>query len=128
MTSSSRKAFAFAVVIAVVGVGTFTFACSSNQSGGGGGNGSSSGGTSLPQCAAGGTSTVSTTAGTCTNPTIPIIFSPMYSAYIPGDTLRTFSIPAVTADGCPATWSLSDPSQAILHAEGFVVGAVTNPG
>jgi hypothetical protein len=52
----------------------------------------------------------------------------MYSASIPGDTLRSFSIPAVTSDGCAATWSLSDPTQGILHVESFVNGSATTPG
>jgi hypothetical protein len=43
----------------------------------------------------------------------------MYSAFIPGSTAQTFAIPAVTGDGNPATWSLSDPTQGNLQAESF---------
>jgi hypothetical protein len=64
-----------------------------NNSGGSGGGG-------------GGTPTAK---GTCDNPQIDILFSPMYSAY---DGVHTFKIPAVV-DGLAAsalTWSASDPS------------------
>ncbi|MGD0530359.1 MAG: hypothetical protein ABSE49_34815, partial [Polyangiaceae bacterium] len=99
-------------------------ACSSSSSPGftGGNDAStSSGGDS------GGGST-STTPGSCSNPTIPIVFEPMYSAYIPGSTAQTFAIPAVTGDGNPATWSLSDPTQANLQAQQFPVNGTMQPG
>jgi hypothetical protein len=66
----------------------------------------------------GGTSTVSTTPGSCANPTVGISFAPMYSAFIPGSP-HTFQIPSVTDDGSPAQWSLSDPSQAQLAPQTF---------
>jgi hypothetical protein len=67
-------------------------------------------------------------AGACPNPTVSIIFEPMYSAFIPGSTAQTFSVPAITSDGNPATWSLSDPTQAILQTEAFVANGVSTPG
>jgi hypothetical protein len=76
----------------------------------------------------GGGGSVSTTPGTCANPTIPIIFSPMYSAYIPMSMAQTFQIPAVTGDGNAATWSLSDPTQANMQPQSFESGGVTTPG
>jgi hypothetical protein len=84
-------------------------ACSSASSGGGfnGGNDASTGGEG------------SVTPGACANPTVAIIFSPMYSAYIPGSTAQTFAIPAVTGDGNTAEWSLSDPTQGNLQPQTF---------
>jgi hypothetical protein len=64
----------------------------------------------------------------CSNPTVPIIFSPMYSAYIPGSSMQTFQIPAITGDGNMATWSLSDSSQGNLMPQSFTSGSTTNPG
>jgi hypothetical protein len=105
-------AFAAAATCALAAVA----ACSSSNSGGGftGGNdaSTSSGGGD-------GGNSVSTQPGSCASSTIPIIFSPMYSAYIPGSTAQTFAIPAVTGDGNPAQWSLSDPSQANMQAQSF---------
>jgi hypothetical protein len=71
---------------------------------------------------------ISTQAGTCANPTVPIIFAPMYSAFIPGDTAVTFAIPAITGDGNTATWSLSDPTQGNLQLEAFENSGATIPG
>ena len=71
---------------------------------------------------------VSKEAGSCTSPTVPIVFSPMYSAFIPGGTAQTFSIPAVTSDGNAATWSLSDPTQGNLQLESFLSDGVGVPG
>jgi hypothetical protein len=71
---------------------------------------------------------VSMDAGACPNPTVSIVFEPMYSAFIPGSTAQTFSVPAIASDGNPATWSLSDPTQAILQTEAFVVNGVSTPG
>jgi hypothetical protein len=64
-------------------------------------------------------STVSTTPGACANPTVKIDFSPMYSAFIPGSTAHSFQIPAVTDDGNPAIWSVSDTTQAQLVQQSF---------
>jgi hypothetical protein len=71
---------------------------------------------------------VSLEAGTCSSPTIPIIFAPMYSAFIPGSTAETFAIPAVMSDGNAATWSLSDPSQGNLQLEAFESAGALIPG
>jgi hypothetical protein len=62
---------------------------------------------------------VSTTPGSCANPTVSIDFAPMYSAFIPGSTAHTFQIPAITDDGNQATWSVSDSTQAVLAPESF---------
>jgi hypothetical protein len=62
---------------------------------------------------------VAAAPGSCPNPTVTIDFSPMYSAFIPGDAMHSFQIPAVTDDGNTATWSVSDPTQAQLVAEAF---------
>jgi len=67
-------------------------------------------------------------AGSCANPTVGIVFSPMYSAYIPGSTAQVFAIPAITADGNTATWSLSDPTQATLQNQMFMNGSDMLPG
>ncbi len=141
--SSSRQIFAFGLTAGVFALGAGFSACSSspsppatsaNTAGGGdsGGAGSDATTTSAPDSGAGddgGTAnvdgnTVSTAAGSCPNPTVGIVFSPMYSAFIPGSTLHTFQIPAITDDGNTATWSVSDPTQAQLSPQAFD----TNPG
>ncbi|HEY2516556.1 MAG TPA: hypothetical protein VGI39_37055 [Polyangiaceae bacterium] len=128
MSPSIRKAFSLALVGAAIGGTALVQACSATPDGGGGSSGGTQNGQNqAAQCAAG-NNAVSTTAGSCKNPTIPIVFSSMYSAYVPGDSLRSFSIPVVTQDGCPVTWSVSDPSQVILHAESFGAGGATTPG
>jgi hypothetical protein len=71
---------------------------------------------------------VNTQGGGCSNPTVPIVFSPMFSAYIPGSTAQTFQIPVITGDGNMATWSLSDPSQGNLQPQSFMSGDSTVPG
>jgi hypothetical protein len=43
----------------------------------------------------------------------------MYSAFIPGSTAHTFQIPAIMDDGNPATWSVSDSTQAQLVPQMF---------
>jgi len=98
-------------------------ACSSSSSNNGftGGNDASTSGD-------GGGGSTSTTPGSCSNPTVQIVFQPMYSAFIPGSSAQTFSIPAVTTDGNPATWSLSDPTQANLQAQQFPVNGTMQPG
>jgi hypothetical protein len=52
----------------------------------------------------------------------------MFSAYIPGSTQQTFSIPAVMADGNTATWSVSDPTQVNMQAQSFTSGGAAVPG
>jgi hypothetical protein len=71
---------------------------------------------------------VSAEAGTCANPTVPIVFAPMYSAFIPGSTAQTFAIPAVMSDGNAATWSLSDSSQGNLELQAFGNAGALIPG
>jgi hypothetical protein len=105
-TSSRRQALAFVAAAGIGGGGAFIPGCMANMDP----NGGAGPGTDVP---------VAKTH---------IVFPTMYSAFIPGDTLRTFSIPAVMSDGSPATWSLSDPSQAIIKVESFVAGGVTTPG
>lgn len=85
-------------------------ACSSS----GGGNNNGFGGTHD-----GGADGTVMTQASCANPTVNIVFSPMYSAYIPGDTTVKFQLPAVTEDGNAATWGLSDPTQGQLQDQMF---------
>ena len=129
---SNRNKMALALGVAAVGAGAMVTACSGGGDSGstvadGGGVGASSGvdGGLTPPVDAG---AVSTQPGTCATPTVPIVFSPMYSAFIPGSTAQTFSIPAVTGDGNPATWSLSDPTQGHLQLQSFESGGVLVPG
>ncbi len=82
-------------------------ACSStnNDSGGGGGtNGTGQDGST-------------SNATSCTNPTVTIDFSPMYSAFVTDSTAQQFLIPAVTDDGSQATWTISDTTVASLQAQ-----------
>ncbi len=108
-TSSRRQALALVAAAGITGGGAFIPACDAGMDGMDGNGG-------------GGPTADVPTAGT------HIVFPTMYSAFIPGDTLRTFSIPAVMSDGSLATFSLSDPSQAVLKVESFVAGGVTTPG
>jgi hypothetical protein len=108
-TSSRRQALAFVAAAGMTCGGAFIPGCMANMDGMGG-NGSGGPNASGP--------------GAQTH----IVFATMYSAFIPGDTLRTFSVPAVMSDGSTVTWSLSDPSQAVLKVESFVAGGVTTPG
>jgi hypothetical protein len=117
----SNRTLVFALAVGAIGAAGVMAACSSSSSGPGftGGNDASTSGE-------GG---VSTQPGACANPTIPIVFSPMYSAFIPGSTAQTFQIPVVTGDGNTATWSLSDPTQANLQVQSFGVdGGPQQPG
>lgn len=104
MKLTNRTAFAFALAAAAASAGALVAACSSSSSGSNNFSGNDA-------------STVGTQA--CPNPTVPIIFSPMYSAYIPGDQQLQFEIPAITGDGNTATWSLSDSSQGQLQPQAF---------
>lgn len=54
------------------------------------------------------------TPGSCPNPTISLLFSPMYSAFVPGSAAQTFRVPAITTDGHAASWSSSDPAAVLL--------------
>jgi hypothetical protein len=123
---SNRRTIAFALTAGVFAVGAFIEACGGGSSGGNSGTPTGDGGGTTTTADGGGG--VSTTPGTCASPTIPIVFSPMYSAYIPMSMAQTFQIPAVTGDGNAATWSLSDPNQANLEVQSFESGGVTTPG
>jgi len=96
------------VALGILALGAGFEACSSSSSPGTGfgGNDGSTGGEGSVQT-------------TCANPTLNIIFAPMYSAYIPGSTTHTFQIPAILDDGSEATWSVSDPSKATLATQMF---------
>jgi hypothetical protein len=132
-TQKNRGRLALLLGATTAGFAIDLAACSGGGSGSGGttsttGTTSSSGGSgsSGNNVDAGGN--VSSMSGSCSNPTVPIVFAPMYSAYIPGSTAQTFAIPAVTADGNTATWSLSDPTQANLQVQGFMDNGTTIPG
>jgi hypothetical protein len=130
---ANRNKLAFALGIGAAGVSAMVAACSSGSSNDGAKT-SADGGATEPSSLDGGApplvdaGAVSTQPGSCPNPTIPIVFSPMYSAFIPGSTAQTFAIPAVTADGNAATWSLSDPTQGHLQLQSFESGGVLAPG
>jgi hypothetical protein len=126
---SNRRGLACVVALTTAGIAASPVAC--------GGGGSSDQATTTPPPGDGGArattvpadaGAVSTEAGACTRPTVPIVFSPMYSAFVPGSVGQTFAIPAITADGNAATWSLSDPSQGNLQLQSFEADGVANPG
>jgi hypothetical protein len=107
---------AYVLAAAGIGVSAAVMACSSSSSNGYGADG-------------GGASGEGGGVGACANPTVPIVFSPMYSAYIPNSTVgQTFAIPAITVDGNTATWTASDPSQVVLATQSFTVDGVSQPG
>jgi len=99
-----------AVALGVLALGAGFEACSSSSSGPAGFG--SAGNT-------GGGATEAGVQTTCTNPTLNIVFTPMYSAYVPGSTEHTFQIPAILDDESMATWSVSDPSKAQLSPQSF---------
>ena len=131
---SKRRGLAYALLASAVGVAAGLAACSGGGSsngstptqgddgGGGGGGGGNDGTAPPPNTGADGGGAVSTQPGSCATPTLEIAFSPMYSAFIPGSTAQTFALPAVLPDGTPATWSLSDPTQANLQLQSFSDG------
>jgi hypothetical protein len=129
LSTGTKIALAVGVGAVTAGMAAAFIAC------GGGSNSGSPGGNDGSVSAnvdAGGSTAeagaVSTQPGTCANPTLDIVFSPMYSAFIPGSTAQTFAIPAVTTDGNTATWSLSDPTQGNLQGQSFVTGGVSLSG
>ena len=124
MDLSKRKGLAFALATVASGAGAMVAACSSSQAS----TGLAAGDDASTGMQGDSGSSVSTEAGSCSNPTVPIFFSPMYSSYIPGSAAQTFALPAVTSDGKSATWSLSDPTQANLAAQSFDVSGVSQPG
>jgi hypothetical protein len=123
-STGTRMAFALALGAVSAGVAATVVACSGGSSKvAPASNNVDSGPSSTVE-----SGTTSTQPGSCPNPTIPIVFAPMYSAFIPGSTAQTFAIPAVTTDGNTATWSLSDPTQGNLQAQQFVTNGVTLSG
>ncbi len=131
-TLSNRVLLVCGLVGLVAGTASAIVACGSSSSGDtakdGGGAGSDDGTVASGPHVDAGIGTVSKDPGSCPNPTVTLIFSPMYSAFIPGSVDHSFSVPAVTADGNPATWSLSDPTQANLQLQSFQNGPDLVPG
>jgi len=115
----SSKAMALAALACVsAGVGALV-ACSSSSSSGtpagaDGGGGGGEGGTTM--------------ALSCANSTIPILFSPMYSAYVTDSTQQSFQIPAVINDSAidptTVTWGASDPSMVSFVADPVTGGTM----
>jgi hypothetical protein len=100
MEGLMRKGLVVGVLLSGTASVTAFVACSSSNSSGQG----SSGGNHASPC---------TTVISCTSPSLGIVFTPMYSAYIPGDNTHTFKIPAVVngiTDQSVVTWGVSDPS------------------
>jgi hypothetical protein len=123
----SAKALVLAGVACVTAGVAALVACSSSGTNGGGG-GSSSGGND------GGSGTTLE----CANSVIPILFSPMYSAYVTDNTSGqtiAFQIPAVvndsTVDPSTVTWGVSDTSVVSIAADpttGGTMITVNKPG
>ncbi len=111
---SKRKALVTSLAAGIVGAGALVAACSSSNSG------TPGPGTTGPDGSTGN----GNGSGPCPNPTVQILFSPMYSAFIAGSSAEQFQIPAVTGDGNTATWTVSDSTQANLQPQTFD----TNPG
>ena len=120
-TLSSRKALVLALSVGAIGVGSLVAACSGSSNGTSGGGDSGSTGTQTGD--GGGNNGLGPPAGSCTNPTIPLVFSPMYSAFIPNEDggAIVFKIPAITSDGNTATWTYSDGTQVESQTEGIPI-------
>jgi hypothetical protein len=114
MKPFARTKVVTGVVLSLLALGAGFEACSSSSSGPPAGFGNNDGSTG-----GGGDGGVSTM---CANPTLNIIFSPMYSAYIPGSSQQQFQIPAILDDESMATWGTSDPSKVTLMPQ-TVAGA-----
>ena len=121
-----NKGLLLAFLVGGFGAAIVATACSSSS----GGNPAENPDSSTSGSSSGGTSSGGGDAapGTCANPTLNIVFSPMYSAFIPGSTMQQFQIPAVTDDGNTATWSLSDSTQGTLQPQTFTNGGDTLQG
>src|ERR1700733_13642145 len=91
---SNRKAIASSLAAGMLAVGGLIEACGGSNGGGAGTGSGNDGSANPPGTGDDGGSAVSTTPGSCANPTIPIVFAPMFSAYIPGSTAQSFEIPA----------------------------------
>jgi hypothetical protein len=100
---SYRSAWVVGIGVGVCAIGASVAACSSSS---GGASPSPDG---------------STGTGTCTTPnSLQIIYSPMYSAFIPGSNTQTFVVPAVVGagiSGAAVTWSASDTTAVGLQAD-----------
>jgi hypothetical protein len=133
MTNALSTRIRVALALGAAGIAASLAACSSGSSDG---SAIASGDGGAPTQGGGGNialgpvdaGAVSAEAGSCGNPTVPIVFSPMYSAFIPGSTAQTFAVPAVTGDGNAATWSLSDPTQGHLQLQSFESNGALLPG
>jgi len=78
------------------------------------------------------------TTSTCSDPTgLKLVFSPMYSAVIPGDDTHSFQLPVVVngVSGSALTWRSSDPSAVLIQPDSLTGGVLlkmlstaTNPG
>jgi hypothetical protein len=113
----SSKALVLGVLAGVTGAVAVLAACSSNSGSSGSGqnnnNNNGEGGTTQSQL--------------CPNPTLSVVFSPMYSAYIPNSN-HTFQIPAIVdgIDNSTVTWAASDTSIVSLAADMDTGGTMIN--
>ncbi len=62
----------------------------------------------------------------CTDPTLTLAFSPMYSAVVPGDDTHTFELPVIVAgaNGKTFEWSASDPTAVAITNDPVTGGAL----
>ena len=98
--STYRAAATLALAVLAATGCSSTAQSGANNTGGGGGSGSGGSGGGGPS---------NTAKGTCDNPTLEILFSPMYSAF---DGVHPFKVPAVvnSISASAITWSAADPS------------------
>lgn len=91
----------------------------SSSGGGGGSSGGGSGGGSSDPC---------TTTIACNSPSLDVLFSPMYSAYITDDSnAHSFQIPAVVkgvSTGTDVTWGVSDPTAVACQTDSATGGVM----
>jgi hypothetical protein len=120
MNLSNRRSLVTALSAGLIGAAGVIAACSGSS----GGNGSNGGadGSAPANNGDGGGSVNNTTAGSCASPTIPILFAPMYSAFVTDSNLQTFQVPAVTTDGNTASWSSSEPTAVQLAPDSTTGG------
>jgi len=78
-----------------------------------------------PACSSTSSSAATATSG-CTNPSLKLVFSPMYSAVIPGDETHAFSIPVIVDgySGSQVRWSASDSTAVALQADPLTGGVL----
>ena len=67
-----------------------------------------------------------TTTSTCADPTLKLVFSPMYSAVIPGDDTHSFQLPVVVegVSGSALTWRASDLSAVSITPDSLTGGVL----